>query len=354
MNNISRRSAILGLGIALAAPAVLGLTGCSGTSDDISTGSATSSSSAASDSSTPQSATTGADVQDLPTVRLGTLPTEDFLPGWVAERDGLAQDVQLAVTVFQSAQELSTAITAGEIDMAMTDPMVSAALAAGGTDVRMPWITLGAEADQGRFGIATSQDSGLTTPEDLRGATIGVGSNTVPEYVMDKLLESVGIEEGEFTAEEIKKVPVRFQMMESGQVQAAALPASLLALGEATDCITLIDDSTGDNISQSVMLVRSAFADADGGAEKVAAVRAAWDAAAEAINADPESYRALLVEKANLSDVVADAYPICTYPIDVAPTSEMIQPVLDWMDQKGYLTQPLSYDEDTCGFIVGA
>lgn len=367
MGNITRRTAILGLGLAaVSLPLAAGLAGCSSDGDAARQGA---SASAGADGGAARSARSSADASGAAkassardaagaaaaagaTVRLGTMPTEDFLPGWVAERDGLAKGVTLAITSFQSAQELSTAVAAGEIDMAMTDPMVSAALAAGGTDVRMPWITLGAEADQGRFGIMTSGTSGLTSPEDLRGATIGVGSNTVPEYVMDRLLEGLGIGEGEFTVEEVKKLPVRYQMMESDQVQAAALPGSLLALGEATGCVTLIDDTTGDNISQSVMLVRSAFADAPGGAALVDAVRAAWDAGAEAINADPEAYRSLLVEKANLSDAVADTYPIATYPVDVAPTAEMIQPVLDWMAEKDYLTQPLTYVEETCGFAT--
>ena len=41
---------------------------------------------------------------------------------------------------------------------------------------------------------------------------------------MDKLLEIQGIGEGDFTKEEIKKMPVRFEMMTSGKVDAAALP----------------------------------------------------------------------------------------------------------------------------------
>ncbi|MEE8716721.1 MAG: ABC transporter substrate-binding protein [Coriobacteriales bacterium] len=365
---VSRRGAVAGMGAlaaAIALPSLAAMTGCASDGSTTSIAptadgsAAMSAPSISADLDAPDiSASTSGDrsssaaAGSLGEVRLGTMATEDFLPGWVAERDGLFDQagVTCTVTAFQSAQELSTAVAAGEIDMAMTDPMVSAALSAAGTDVRMPWVTLGATPEQGRFGIATAKSSGLTSVDDLRGATIGVGSNTLPEYVMDKLLEAAGIGEGDFTPEEVKKVPVRFQEMESGQVDAAALPASLLALGEATDCVTLVDDSTGDNLSQSVMIVRSEFADAAGGSDLVDAVRQAWNAGADAINADPESYRDLLVEKAGLSDAVADSYPISTYPTDVAPTSDMIQPILDWMSEKGYLETPLTFDADTCGF----
>lgn len=352
---VTRRAALAGMALAAVAaiPAVAALSGCGKTADT----SQAPAMSASLDAPAMDAAGSGQDAfGDAPAmlgqVRLGTMPTEDFLPGWVADRDGLfsAAGAECTVTPFQSAQELIAAVSAGQIDMAMTDPMVSASLTVGGTPIVMQWVTLGATPDQGRFGIATSGDSGLTTIDDLRGATIGVGSNTLPEYVMDRLLEAAGIGVGDFTAEEIKKVPVRYQMMESGQVQAAALPGSLLALGEATGCVTLADDSSGDNLSQSVMAVRADFADQDGADRLIQAVRQAWDQAAQQINDDPESYRALLVENAGLSDAVADTYPISTYPTGVAPSAENIQPILDWMVQKGYLESPLTFDEQTLGF----
>ena len=68
------------------------------------------------------------------TVNVGTMVTEDFLPGWAAERDGLfGTDAQVNIITFQSAQELAAAMTSGDIDLAMTDPQVSAVLTAGGT-----------------------------------------------------------------------------------------------------------------------------------------------------------------------------------------------------------------------------
>ena len=113
------------------------------------------------------------------TVNVGTMVTEDFLPGWAAERDGLfGTDAQVNIITFQSAQELAAAMTSGDIDLAMTDPQVSAVLTAGGTPVHLAWITLGATPDQGRFGIQVGPDSKIASVEQLAGASIGVGSNT--------------------------------------------------------------------------------------------------------------------------------------------------------------------------------
>ncbi len=302
-------------------------------------------------SSTGSDADTGVNAR---TVRMGTMMTEDFLPGWVATKEQMfPASVNVEVTEFQSAQELSAAMTAGEIDMAMTDPQVSASLTAGGTPVRMRWIALGSTPQQGIFGIMVGPDSAIKTADQLRGASIGVGSNTVPEYVMDKLLEIQGIGEGDFTKEEIKKMPVRFEMMTSGKVDAAALPNSLLELGKINGCTVIMNDaqdSDGQNLSQSVVVVREAFEDEEGGRDAVADVARGWDLAAQAINSDPESYRDLLIEKTNLADPLKKTYPIAEYPASAKPTCDMIQPQLDWMLARGYLKNALFFDEQTGEF----
>lgn len=276
-------------------------------------------------------------------MRIGTMQTEDSLPFWVAEQNGLYGDAQVEIVTFQSAQELATAFAAGEIDAAMTDVQQAAALQLSGIDMRLCWVTLGADASQGRFGIMTSPDSGIESLADLAGKGIGVGSNTVPEYVMDNLMASAGVPDDQVVAEEIKKMPVRYESMANNQVAAAALPGSLLALGEASGMVLLADDTQGDNISQSVLAVRDAWLQ-DGGQAALDTVRAAWDEAASAINDDPEAYRALLVEKANLPGLVADTYKISAYPSAQMPSQDMVQPVLDWMLEKGYIAQAVSYD----------
>ena len=80
---------------------------------------------------------------------------------------------------------------------------------------------------------------GAVARHSLRGASIGVGSSTIPEYVIDPPLAIESIDEGGFNKQEIKKLPVRYEMTISGNIDAAALPAILLALGEINGCTTI-------------------------------------------------------------------------------------------------------------------
>lgn len=294
-----------------------------------------------------------------PSVKIGTMPTEDILPMWVAEKEGLfdKHSVSAEVVVFDSAQNLSAAITAKEVDLAMTDPMRAVKLAESGTGLSMEWITLGTTAAQGRFGVLTYEGSGIERLADLVGCEQGVGvaANTVPEYVFDKLCEQAGVDVTAVKASEVPSLPDRYSLLASGKLDAAALPGSMLALGEVSGLVLLADDTKGENVSQSVMVVRTDWRDAN--AEALAAVRAAWDEAADLINADPEGYRALLAEKANLNEAVVDSYPISEYPhattdagASAYPPAKLIDPQIAWMREKGYTDRDVSYDEATGTF----
>ena len=279
-----------------------------------------------------------------PKIVVGTLATEDILPCWVAQEEGLFanENLNAEIAVFQSASELIAAVSSGSVDFAMTDPMVTASLYASGADVQIRWVTLGADASQGRFGIMTA-DPDIKSLTDLAGVPVGVGSNTILEYVMDTLFERAGVAADQVKTEELQKLPVRYQAMAAGTVKAAALPASLLALGEASGFTVVADDTTGGNISQSVMIsCKNAIS-----TDTVNAFARAWDAAVARINANPDSYRALLAQKASLPESIAQTYAVSSYPAVELAEQHMIDAVLTWMANKGYLATSISYDAAT-------
>ncbi len=326
--NISRRT-FLATAATFAALSTVGLSGCG--EDDA-----------------EQTAAEG-DVEPA-AVRIGTMPTEDLLPLWVAEEAGYFGELGLdaEITSFDSAQNLSAAITAGEVDLAMTDPLRAAKLFESGTDVVMEWITLGTTPAQGRFGVLAAPDSGITSLSDLLKSETGVGlaANTVPEYVFCKLCEEEGIDSDDIVTTEVASLPERYSLVEAKSIDAAALPNSLLVLGEVNGLDVIADDTTGENLSQSVMVSRAAYSSTEEGAAAIDLVRQAWDLAAQGINADPESFRSILVEKAGLNSAVADTYPISEYPTaDAYPPADLIEPQLDWMLDKGYLDAALTYDD---------
>lgn len=286
-------------------------------------------------------------VQEKPVLHIGTMPTEDFLPMWVAQEQGLfdlSKTGEIQVTIFPSAQELSAALSSGAIDMAMTDIPVAANLSKSGTEMAITWVTLGRSAAEGRFGIMVGPKSKIQSVEELKSVPIGVGSGTMLEYVMDKLLEEKGFTKDEIKVEELKKIPVRLQAVMEGQCAAGVFPATLLELGELQGARVLLDDTQGANLSQSVMTVRAELLSDSAMKSRIDALRAGWDAAVESISKDKDGVRAILLDKIKLPEPLRANYPIQNYPKAALPRAEEVNAVLSWMKEHKYLEKDISFE----------
>jgi len=291
----------------------------------------------------------GADgATELAPVVIGTLPTEDALPLWVAEERGLFDEAGLPsveIVTFQSAQERDAAFSAGEIDAFMGDIIAAAQFETTGMSVTLATVMLGATPEQGRFGIVGAPESGYADLAALAGVPVGTSSNTIQEYVLDGLMLQAGVAADQIKKEEVDKVPVRFDLVMNGQLEAAALPEPLLTLAEAQGATILADDTTGQNLSQTVLVFSDEYLTDDGGIETMTALLDVWDEAVTIVNVEPDAWRDTLVEKARLPEPIKDAYVISTYPEHETPSKEQVDDVLSWMEGKGLLTERVTYED---------
>jgi NitT/TauT family transport system substrate-binding protein len=299
-------------------------------------------------STTPNTTTTTPSA-GLAKVRIGVLPTEDSLPLWVAEQNGLFKSAGLDVTLtmFQSAQERDAALTAGAIDGFMGDPIAAALLRNGGVPVKITTIMLGATAQQGRFGIAVKPGSKVASLTQLAGVPIGTSSATIQEYVLDQLMQEAGVPAAQVKKSEVAKVPVRFQLLMSGKLEAAALPEPFLSLAEKQGAKVVADDTKGANISQTVLVFAQKYLDDRAGAAAVTQLLGIWNQAVTVVNQDPNSFRALLVDKARLPAPLATTYQVNTYPTEQLPTQAEIDAVLTWMKSENLLKTDVTYSDLT-------
>ena len=276
------------------------------------------------------------------TLRIGTLQTDDLLPAWVAQQQGLFADAHLSVAIvtFQSAQEQIAAVTAGQIDAIMTDMVVGLQLTAAGTAMRFVTIMQNAPA-----GVVAAAGSGITTPADLAGAETGCSSPTILEYIYERALREAGVPDDQMRTAEIKKLPVRLQMLLSNQIDAAVLPWTLFHLATSQGAVPVVGPEQSGPYTSTVLAFRAAWLKQPGAAAVLASVLAAWDAAVGVINKDPNAQRELLASKANLPAPLDTTYPVRQYPASGLPPAQQVQDVIDWMTAKGYLTAPLSVDD---------
>ena len=279
-------------------------------------------------------------------LKIGQIPTIDGLPFWVAASKDYyrQQGVEVELVRFNSAAERDAALASGQIDGTLTDIMGAVSLHDNGTPLQITSINLGATIEEGPFAIVSAPGSGITKPEQLKGADIAIATNTIIHYVTEKLLLENGIALDEVELVSIPQIPLRFENLMSGNVKAATLPEPLLSLAVHKGGTVVLNDAEAKrNYSQSVIVFRE-----DAVKEKAEAIKrffVAYNMAVIDIDRDPEAYKELLATEANLPPEIKDSWKVITFSPAQAPGRAEVEEVVDWLLEKGYISKKVSYDE---------
>lgn len=268
-------------------------------------------------------------------LKLGVLQIEDSVPFYVAEQEQLyaKENLQVELIPFLSALERDSALTAGAIDGAIDDPVGAILFDKGQGRLKITSLCLGEKPAEGVFAILAAPGSDLKTVDDLKNVEIAVSNSTIIEYVTDRMLEQHGFKAEEIKKIEVVKMPIRMQMLLSDAVKAATLPEPLASIAVGKGARILLTDASGkESLSQTIIVFRAEVL--TGRKSEVAAFFRAYADAVMAINANPEKYRPLFVEKGRIPPFLAKTYPIPTYPLPTPFSAALYQPVIDWLAAK--------------------
>ena len=273
-------------------------------------------------------------------LRIGMLPVINALPLSVAQAEGFYQDegVNVELVQFGSAIERETALQAGAIHGENTDLQNVILLINGGFEVRAVRFDPPATP---YFSIIAGPDTDIETVEDLAGVEIAVGFNTIIEYLTWVLLRDAGLEEDEIAMIEVSSLPQRLEFLVSGQVQAATLPEPLTSLAVAQGARVIINDENAPVVPTVLAFSLETLEERP---EDVRAFLRAHERAVEALNENPDEYRELMIERANIPQPLRDSYEIPPYLPAGVMTEEQVKSVMDWMVMREYIEEPLEYD----------
>ena len=277
-------------------------------------------------------------------LRIGVLPILDVLPLYVAEQEGYfnQEGIQVELLPFASALERDTAFQADQIDGEVNDLISTVLLTKDQEKARIVRTAMRATPDKAMFAILAAGSSSIAKPADLKGVEIAVSTNTVIEYVVDRLLQAEGLADSDIARTEVSKIPVRLELLSSGQVSAACLPEPLASLAIVQGARIVIDDRSHPEFGQSVVTVASRTL-----GRKPATVKrflAAYEKAVAAINAEPQKFRSLLIDKGRVPKPVQDSFQMPVFPKAEVPTDKEVSDVVQWMKGKGLLDKDLTYD----------
>lgn len=275
-------------------------------------------------------------------IRFGVLNVLDTLPLRVAEHDGLfaAHGLDVELVPFASAMERDVAIQAGRLDGYFGDLIAALLLLEQGRPFPVSLVSYRTTPGQPMFGLAVAPGRAGQGLAELRDATVGYSRSSIMEYLLDKIAERHRLGPTYFNRVEVKKIPIRMQMLLSDQLDAALLPEPLLSLARLKGGSVALTTEDLD-IPLTVLCLHERYYDDDGAVFH--AFVDAYREAVERLRAHPEQYRELMAETCRIPGPLVKDFPIYAFPAPALPAASEIDDVESWMRTKGMLGEHLDY-----------
>ena len=174
-----------------------------------------------------------------------------------------------------------------------------------------------------------------------------MSSSTIIDYLLDRMKETESLPAGAVKNLEVKQIPIRLQMLQSGQVETAMLPEPLVTLVEQKGGRVLWNDSKLDE-ALAIVALKAAYTDE----KTVSSFRRAVAQAAKLMEEKPEAYRPLMVKKGLLPPPLAETYKMVRFSmfgtadgLPPLPTAEEVRRVGEWMVQKKMIKAVPAYED---------
>ena len=136
-----------------------------------------------------------------------------------------------------------------------------------------------------------------------------------------------------YTRVEVQKIPIRLEMLRSGELDAAILPEPFATIGESKGLVA-IDVPRGLTVGITGLLFqRSALTSKE---EAVRSFVSGYNQAIDYMQSHPRSEWAGALEKLlGVPKELAMRIPLPTYTKVTAPQADDLTPILEWMKEKG-------------------
>lgn len=272
---------------------------------------------------------------DLEPIRLGAMSSMDYLPFVIAEKQGMYDSLGLDVKIikFFSANERDAAFQSGNIDGTVIDYTGAALQQANGIPLKIVM------KNDGFFHLITGKEKQINTLKELKGKNIAVSRNTVIEYSTDQILAKAGIPVGDINKPEINKIPLRLEMLQSGQIDASIFPDPFAAIAIQNGHHSLITtQDLGISVTGTVFTEKAL----NEKRREIEVLIKGYNQAVEYINRTaPTEWAEVLVKDAGVPEALVEKVVLPHYEKAALPSGKDIQYTLEWLKSKKLI--PESY-----------
>lgn len=270
-------------------------------------------------------------------LNLGVMASLDYLPLAVAQREGYFEKVGLNIKIqkFYSANERDAAFQSESIDGCVIDFTGAVLQKAGGID-----LVLTSKCDA-PFYIVAGANSNINTLSDLRGKNVAVSQNTVIDFIVDMALKSVGMTENDINKSEVNKIPIRFELLRYGKIDATGLPNPFAMMAQnAGDKILTSNDSLGFAITGIVFHKKSL----DSKGDLVKKMYQAYNMGVDYLKTHPvSSIKHILIKESAFPEAIAGNTQLPNYTHAQMPLDKDLKTATEWLQNKKLIKSDFDY-----------
>ena len=285
------------------------------------------------------------DSQDPIDLKFGVLPVIQALPLFVAVDKGFFAEASLNVELvnFRSAMEVDIALTAGQISGYFGDLVTPVILKSNSTPVRIAASFTNTINDQRMFAILQPPGAERITVSEAAKLGIATSSNTVVDYFIYLLLGGKEAENAtDYKIVETKNIPIRLQLLLSGQFAAAVLSEPLVTFAEMNGA-QVIGEDRGMPFSITTLSFTEVFLKES--PERARSFLKAVDESIKYIEANPDSVHQIMNTHVNVPKELQDNMTIPKFPKAALPDREQLDNVIDWLKEKEIIKREIFYED---------
>lgn len=278
-------------------------------------------------------------------IKIATLPILDNLPMYVAQQEGLfeANNVKVEFIPVGSAAERDQVIVAGQADGMINETISTLLYNKDQPQVQIVRFARTATTEASQYSILSSAQSGIATPDQLKGVEIGVSEGTIIQYITHRLLQAEGLALEDIKTVAVPKIADRMALLGSGELKAATLPDPLSSLAIQQGANIVVDDSSHPEYGYSTYAFVIPFIEQN--PEAVRGFLKAIEEASALINEDPTRWENLLTEQQLVPTPLIGSYKVPPFPSASVPSESQWQDALDWAKDNGLVGGDVSYSD---------
>ena len=280
------------------------------------------------------------------TITIGVMPDVESVPFIMAEKNGYftKAGVNVKIEHFTSAKDRDSALQSGKLDGVITDVLAVVFANEGGIDLKM------IARNEGNILLMAGKETDIKTVADIKGKSVGLSTNTIMEYTVDKMLQTEQIKAEEINKIAIPPLPTRLEMLQAGKINAAILPEPLAGLAVKDGATVLSSTDLLQNKAGAIAFTGKSIKE---NPEEIKAIFVAYNEAVDFLQKEPlTGYVDFIIQEQGFPPTIKDSFALPQYTHAVAPDAKIVADVVDWMLNKNLIKHSYAYEDLTAEGVL--